>query len=72
MANFILLVAILLAGTSFIALNTQTLGAYGLTWASDVCWAAPLACDYPHQVAYLAAGLGGLWIVMKFASALRD
>jgi hypothetical protein len=31
-----------------------------------------VACENPQQMAYVAAGLGALWIVMKFVAALRD
>jgi hypothetical protein len=33
---------------------------------------APVACENPQQMAYVAAAFGGLWIVMKFVAALRD
>jgi hypothetical protein len=72
MANFILLVAILLASASYVALNASILSADGLTWATDACLAAPLACNNPRLIAYVATGLGGLWILMKLVSALRD
>ena len=72
MATFILFVAILLAGVSFAALNAPSLGAGGLIWTAHVCSVAPLACNNPQLLAYVAAGLGGLWILMEFVSALRS
>jgi hypothetical protein len=74
MANFLLLIAVLLAGASFVSFTAQDVAAagYGQNWANDFCWAAPLACQCPHQMAYVAAGFTGLWILVKFVSALRD
>ena len=71
-ANFVLLAAVLLAAASFLALNARDFAGAGLTWVADVCSAAPPVCNHPHQATYVAAGLGGLWILMKFVSALRD
>jgi hypothetical protein len=73
MANFILLSAILLGTASFVSFTAA--GGFGIAdfnWASDMCFAAPLACHNPHPMALAAAGLAGLWIVMKFVSALGD
>jgi hypothetical protein len=72
MANFILLSAIVLGGASFVAFTAAgSLGSDAFHWASSVCSAAPLACYSPQPMALAAAGLAGLWIVMKFVSALR-
>ena len=73
MANLILLICVILAGASFVSFTAQDISAagYGQNWASDVCSVAQLACGNPHQMAYVAAGLAGLWIVMKFVSAMR-
>jgi hypothetical protein len=74
MANFVLLIAVLLAGASFVSFTAQDVAAagYGENWASDFCMAAPIACQSPHQMAYIAAGFTGLWLLMKFVAALRD
>jgi hypothetical protein len=74
MANFVLFIAIVVGAASFVSFTAQDIAAagYGLNWASDVCMAAPVACENPQQMAYIAAALGGLWIVMKFVAALRD
>jgi hypothetical protein len=71
MANFVLLVAVLLGGSSLIALYAGDLEAGGLTWAGDVCSLTPFVCERPQQVAFVAAGLGGIWILMKLVSGLR-
>lgn len=73
MANVVLLMAVLLAGASFVSYTAQDVAAagYGQNWASDVCYAVPLACQSPQQTAYFAAGLSGLWILLKFVIALR-
>jgi hypothetical protein len=72
MANFILLVALLAGGLSFVAANTPSLNSDGLIWLTDVCSTAGPVCSEPHQLAYVASGLGGLGIVMKVVSALRN
>ncbi len=73
MGNSLLLIAVFLAAASFVSYTAQDIAAagYGQNWANDVCLAAPFACQNPHQMAYVAAGFAGLWIVMKFVSALR-
>jgi hypothetical protein len=73
MTNLILLICVVLASTSFVSYTAQDIAAagYGQNWAGDVCWAAPFACGNPHLMAYGAAGFAGLWLVMKFVSALR-
>lgn len=74
MANFILLITVVLAGTSFVSYTAQNIAAagYGENWASAACSLAPLACQNPQLTTYAAAGLAGLWILLKFAGALRD
>jgi len=74
MPNLILLTCVVLAGTSFVSYTAQdiTAAGYGQNWASDVCSAAPFACGNPQLTAYIAAGCAGLWLVMKFVSALRS
>jgi hypothetical protein len=73
MANFVLLTAVVLAAASFVSYTAQDIAAagYGQHWASDVCLAAPIACQSPDQMAYFAAGFAALWILIKFAAALR-
>lgn len=74
MANFILLITVVLGATSFVSYTAQDIAAagYGEGWATSACSLAPLACQNPQLMAYLSAGLAGLWILMKFAAALRD
>jgi len=69
MANFILLLAILSATASFVAFNANVAG---LNWGSEICSAASPLCLYPQQLAFAAAGLAALWIMIKFVSAVRD
>ncbi|HUI14070.1 MAG TPA: hypothetical protein VL048_11455 [Xanthobacteraceae bacterium] len=73
MANFVLLLAVLLAGTSFVSYTAQDIAAagYGENWASNVCYAVPFACQSPQMTAYVAAGFTGIWILLKFVAALR-
>jgi len=44
----------------------------GPNWASDVCKAAGSLGYRPQQLAFVAAGLAGLWIVAMFVPAIRD
>jgi hypothetical protein len=71
MANFILLLAILLGGASFLSSTPYFPGIIGMNWASDVCAAASFVCQNPQQTNYIAVGLVSLWILLKFVSALR-
>lgn len=72
MANFILLIAIVLASANFVLSYGSYLGSDGLVWTDTICWAAPLACQSPQQLNYVAVGLAGAWVVMKLVSALRN
>lgn len=74
MANFILLITVVLATTSFVSYTAQDIAAagYGGRWASTACSLAPFACQNPQLTAYAAAGLASLWVLMKFAAAIRD
>ncbi|HEX3936100.1 MAG TPA: hypothetical protein VHX43_01240 [Xanthobacteraceae bacterium] len=74
MANFILLVTVALAGTSFISYTAQDIAAAGYpeNWARSACSLALFACQNPQLTTYISAGLAGLWILLKFAEALRD
>jgi len=74
MANFILLVTVVLAGTSFVSYTAQDIAAagYGENWAGSACSLVPLACQNPQFTACISAGLAGLWILVKFAEAIRD
>jgi hypothetical protein len=51
MANSVLMIAVLLATSSFVSYTAQDIAAagYGQNWANDVCWAAPFACRNPHR-----------------------
>ena len=74
MANFILLITVVLAGMSFLSYTAQNIAAagYGENWASDACSLVSFACQSPQITAYIAAGSAGLWILLKFAAAFRD
>ncbi len=71
MANLILLAAIILAGASFTSFTAMDASG-AQNWATSLCYAAPPFCEYPRQMAYAAAGLAVLWLVMVFVSAVRD
>ena len=72
MANLLLLLAIICGAASFTFYVAH--GAVGdvPNWANAVCSAARDLCRSPQQLAYAATGLGALWVLMKFVSAVRD
>jgi hypothetical protein len=72
MPNLILFLAIVCAGASYAFYTAD--GAVGNVpnWASDMCSAARMLCHQPEQLAFAAAGLAALWLVIKFVSAVRD
>jgi hypothetical protein len=74
MSGIILLIAIILAGASFTAYTAKsTIAASdGPNWATNACSSIPHFCQYPHQMVYAAAGLAGLWVLLRFISAIRD
>jgi hypothetical protein len=73
MAGFVLLVAILLAATSYTTFTARSvaLHSHGPNWATNLCSSAHQLCQYPDQMAYAAASLAALWVLMKFVSAIR-
>jgi hypothetical protein len=71
MRNFILFLAILCGGASFLFFNAAKAAPDGPNWASRVCSSARMFCHDPLQLAYVAAGLVVLWIVVAFVSAIR-
>ncbi len=73
MAGFILLIAILLAVTSYAAFTAREVALHsdGPNWATNVCSSAHQLCHYPYEMACAAAGLAALWLLMKFVSAIR-
>jgi hypothetical protein len=73
MANFILLIAILLAAVSFTSFTARDASdaSDGPNWAVNMCSSAHQLCQYPQQITYAAVGLAALWLVLKFVSAIR-
>jgi hypothetical protein len=71
MTSFILFLAMLFGGASFLLFTADNMAGAGPGWASNMCSAAHLLCQNPQQLGIVAAGLAGLWLVMKFVSALR-
>jgi len=69
MASFVLLLAILLGVASVVFALVSS--ADELSWANQICSLAPHPCDNPHQLAYAALALAGLWLVMRLVSAAR-
>jgi hypothetical protein len=70
MKSFILLLAVLSGAASFLLFTVGNPDASN--WTSGVCSAAQSLCRHPLPMAYAAAGLAGLWVVLMFISAIRD
>jgi hypothetical protein len=70
--NFILFLAIVCGGVSFLFFTAAKEAADGPNWASQVCKVAVTLCYNPRQLALAAVGLGALWLVVMFVSAIRD
>jgi hypothetical protein len=41
-------------------------------WAGQICRSAGALCHNPQLLAFAAAGLLALWLLMIFVSAIRD
>jgi hypothetical protein len=72
MKNFILFVAILCGGTSVLLFTVGKEALRGPSWAGQMCKAAGSLCHNPQLLAFAAAGLAALWLVILFVSAIRD
>ena len=71
MVNILLLLAIVCACACLALFTASGMVADGPNWGSEVCATAPSLCRSPQHLAYLAVGLFGLWILIKFVSAVR-
>jgi hypothetical protein len=74
MKNFVLFLAILSAGASFMFSAAAGEAVNGPNWASNVCSATRSLsfCQNPQQFVLIAAGLGAFWLLMAFVSAIRN
>ena len=72
MKSFILFLAIVCAGASFVFYTAAKEAADGPSWASDLCKVGRSLCHEPQQLALAAAGLAVLWIAAMFVSAIRN
>jgi hypothetical protein len=72
MRNFILFVAIVCGGASFLFFTAAKEVSDGPNWASQVCTAASALCHSPQLLAFAAAALAALWVLTMFVSAIRD
>ena len=74
MKNFILFLAIVCGGVTVMFYTAAKEAADGPNWASKLCSAGRSLslCQDPRQLAFVAGGLGILWLVVIFVSAIRD
>ena len=74
MKNFILFLTIVCGGVTVMFYTASKEAADGPNWASKLCSSSRSLslCQDPRQLAFVAAGLVALWLVMMFVSAIRD
>jgi hypothetical protein len=72
MATFILFLAFLFAGSALVFDNAGYIAFYGFPWVRDACYAARLLCQRSELGMYAAAGLTGLWAMLKTGSIMRN
>jgi hypothetical protein len=72
MATFILFLAFLCAGSALVFDNAGYMAIYGFPWARDACYAAWVLCQSSKLEMYAAAGLTGVWAVLRTVSIMRD
>jgi hypothetical protein len=74
MKNFILFLAIVCGGVTVMFYTAAKEAADGPNWASKLCSGSRSLslCQDPRQLAFVAGGLGILWLVVTFVSAIRD
>jgi hypothetical protein len=74
MASFLLLIAAVLAVASFAAYTAENASdaSNGPSWATNTCSSVHQLCQYPQEMAFAAAGLVALWLLIKFVSAIKD
>jgi hypothetical protein len=74
MAGFLLLIAVALTTASFTAYTAKNAsdGSDGQSWATNTCSSVHQLCQYPQEMALGAAGLVALWLLIKFASAIKN
>jgi hypothetical protein len=70
MKSFVLFLAFVCGAVSFL-LYTDKQFVSGV-WAGQICRSAGSLCHNPQLLAFAAAGLLGLWLLMIFVSAIRD
>ena len=74
MKNFVLFLAIVCSGVTVMYYTAAKEAVDGPNWASKLCSASRSLslCQDPRQLAFVAAGLAALWLVMAFVSAIRN
>jgi hypothetical protein len=74
MRNFILFLAIVCGGMTVMFYTAAKEAADGPNWASKLCSASRSfsLCQDPRQLAFVAAGLVALWLLIMFVSAIRN
>jgi len=74
MAVIFLIIAVLLASASYTSFSASANIAHAAApnWAFRICTQNPLICQYPQQMAYAAAVLAALALMITVLSFLRD
>jgi hypothetical protein len=71
MKYYVLLLAIVSGGATFVSFSPATHAAVG-NWASQLCTAASPLCHSPLTLALATAGIVSLWIMMMLVSAISN
>jgi hypothetical protein len=70
MKSLVLLLALVSGGVSFLLYTDGQFASRN--WAWQICRSAGSFCHNPQLLAFVAAGLLALWLLMVFVSAIRD
>jgi hypothetical protein len=70
MKSFVLLLTLVFGAVSFFLYTDKQFVSGG--WTGQICRSAGSLCYNPQLLAFAAAGLLALWLLMIFVSAIRD
>jgi len=60
------------AGSALVFGNAGYLALYGFPWPRDACYSAWLLCERSELGMYAAAGLTGIWAMLKTVSFMGN
>lgn len=72
MKDFILFLTLTCGGGSFVFSTAAKQMADGSDWAVQMCKISSSLCHGPQYLAFAAAGLAALWLLVTFVLAIRN